>query len=73
MSISRSGSKSSPGFSSAISPLYLQDAALDNQTLVGPVLGSSVSNLSISNLTEFIRFTIRNVKPVQVSCLCPAR
>lgn len=39
---------------------------------MGPVLGSSVANLSISNLTEHVRFTIRNVHPAQVSCFCPA-
>lgn len=47
--------------------IYLQDALLGNQTLVSPVLGSSVANLSISNLTENIQFTIRNINPVQVS------
>lgn len=46
---------------------FLQDAALDNQTLVSPVLGSSVANMSMSNLTENIQFTIRNINPVHVS------
>lgn len=46
---------------------FLQDAALDNQTLVSPVLGSSVANMSISNLTENIQFTIRNINPIHVS------
>lgn len=67
------GSGSSHGSSSSIRPLCLQDAALNNQTLVGPVLGSSVANLSISNLTECIQFTIRNVNPAQVSWFCPSR
>lgn len=48
----------------------LQDASLDNQTLVSAVLGSSVSNLSISNLTENIEFTIQNSNPVPVSVTC---
>lgn len=52
-------------------PLHSQDAALSNRTLVGPVLGSSVANLSISNLTENIEFTIRNVNPTQASCFFP--
>lgn len=47
--------------------LILQDTALDNQTLISPVLGSSVANLSISNLTENIQFTIRNVNPPRVN------
>lgn len=46
---------------------FLQDAALKNQTLVGPVLGSSVANMSISNLKENIQFTIRNANPIPVS------
>lgn len=70
---SRSESRSGHGSSSSIRPLCLQDAALNNQTLVGPVLGSSVANLSISNLTECIQFTIRNVNPAQVSWFCPSR
>ncbi|KAM6900084.1 adhesion G-protein coupled receptor G2 [Xenentodon cancila] len=44
-----------------------QDAALDNQTVVSPVLGSSVANLSISNLKENIEFTITNIDPVQAN------
>ncbi|KAM4605953.1 uncharacterized protein adgrg2a [Polymixia lowei] len=40
-----------------------QDAALSTTTIVSPVLGSSVANLSISNLSENIRFTIRNAEP----------
>ncbi|XP_023250823.1 adhesion G-protein coupled receptor G2 [Seriola lalandi dorsalis] len=43
---------------------FFQDAALDNNTLVSPVLGSSVANLSVSNLTEDIQFTIRNINPI---------
>lgn len=45
----------------------LQDAALDNQTLVSPVLASSVGNLSLSDLTENIEFVIQNTEPVDVS------
>ncbi|XP_029935794.1 adhesion G-protein coupled receptor G2 [Myripristis murdjan] len=41
-----------------------QDSALGNQTIVSPVLASSVANLSISNLRENIQFTIRNTEPV---------
>lgn len=55
-------------------PLYissfLQDASLDNKTLVSTVLGSSVANLSISNLSENIEFTIRNSNPAHVSVMC---
>ncbi|XP_022622773.1 adhesion G-protein coupled receptor G2 [Seriola dumerili] len=43
---------------------FFQDATLDNNTLVSPVLGSSVANLSVSNLTEDIQFTIRNINPI---------
>ncbi|XP_068438460.1 adhesion G-protein coupled receptor G2 [Clinocottus analis] len=43
---------------------FFQDAALDNNTLVSPVLAASVSNLSISNLEENIQFTIRNIDPI---------
>ncbi|XP_017269619.1 adhesion G-protein coupled receptor G4 isoform X2 [Kryptolebias marmoratus] len=43
------------------------DAALDNQTVVSPVLGSSVANLSINNLKENIKFMIKNTHPVQAS------
>ncbi|KAE8279681.1 Adhesion G-protein coupled receptor G2 [Larimichthys crocea] len=50
-----------------------QDATLDNQTSVSPILGSSVANLSISNLSENISFTIRNInfpqKNYTVSCV----
>ncbi|KAM9337150.1 adhesion G-protein coupled receptor G2 [Symphorus nematophorus] len=42
-----------------------QDASLDNKTLVSSVLGASVANLSISDLSENIQFTIQNVNPVQ--------
>ncbi|XP_029384835.1 adhesion G-protein coupled receptor G2 isoform X2 [Echeneis naucrates] len=41
-----------------------QDVTLNNTVRVSPVLSSSVANLSISNLTEDIRFTIRN-RPIQ--------
>uniref|UniRef100_A0AAX7SJL8 Adhesion G protein-coupled receptor G2a n=1 Tax=Astatotilapia calliptera TaxID=8154 RepID=A0AAX7SJL8_ASTCA len=40
-----------------------------NKTLVSAVLGSSVANLSISNLSENIKFTIRNRNPVHVSVM----
>ncbi|AWP21066.1 putative G-protein coupled receptor 64-like [Scophthalmus maximus] len=43
---------------------FFQDKALDDKTLVSPVLGASVANLSISNLTENILFTIRNINPM---------
>lgn len=45
----------------------LQDSGLDNRTAVSPVLGSSVANLSISNLTENITFTITHSNLTQVS------
>ncbi|XP_070409353.1 adhesion G-protein coupled receptor G4 isoform X3 [Nothobranchius furzeri] len=44
-----------------------QDASLDNQTFVSPVLGSSVANLSISHLSEKIEFTITNMKPIHAT------
>ncbi|KAM9332658.1 uncharacterized protein adgrg2a [Pholidichthys leucotaenia] len=47
-----------------------QDAALDNNTLVSPVLGCSVANLSLSNLTEKITFTIQNDNPENSSVSC---
>uniref|UniRef100_A0A8D3A3E6 GAIN-B domain-containing protein n=1 Tax=Scophthalmus maximus TaxID=52904 RepID=A0A8D3A3E6_SCOMX len=43
---------------------FFQDKALDDKTLVSPVLGASVANLSISNLTENILFTIQNINPM---------
>ncbi|KAG7231282.1 hypothetical protein INR49_012113 [Caranx melampygus] len=43
---------------------FFQDATLDNNTLVSPVLGSSLANLSIGNLTEDIQYTIRNINPI---------
>lgn len=46
---------------------FLQDAALKNETLVSPVLGASIANMSISNLKENIQFTIRNTNPIHVS------
>ncbi|KAK5849973.1 hypothetical protein PBY51_014264 [Eleginops maclovinus] len=45
-------------------PALFQDDALNNQTLVSPVLAASVANLSIRNLAKNIQFTIRNVNPV---------
>lgn len=59
------------GFSHLSSSFLSQDAALSNRTLVGPVLGCSVANLSLSNLTENIEFTIRNINPTQASCFFP--
>ncbi|XP_041670676.1 uncharacterized threonine-rich GPI-anchored glycoprotein PJ4664.02 [Cheilinus undulatus] len=47
-----------------------QDTTLNNQTIVSPVLGSSIANLSISNLTENIQFTIRNIDPINHSASC---
>uniref|UniRef100_A0A3P8UGF1 Adhesion G-protein coupled receptor G2 n=2 Tax=Cynoglossus semilaevis TaxID=244447 RepID=A0A3P8UGF1_CYNSE len=46
------------------STAFFQDETLDNTTMVSPVLGSSVANLSISNLTENVLFTIQNLQPV---------
>ncbi|XP_069552529.1 adhesion G-protein coupled receptor G2-like [Brachyistius frenatus] len=46
---------------------FFQDAALDNQTLVSPVLASSVANLSIGNLRENIEYTIRNINPINTN------
>ncbi|XP_062236008.1 adhesion G-protein coupled receptor G2 [Platichthys flesus] len=42
---------------------FFQDPSLENTTVVSTVLGSSVANLSISNLSEDIRFTIQNTNP----------
>ncbi|KAK2859713.1 hypothetical protein Q5P01_004333 [Channa striata] len=44
-----------------------QDASLKNQTIVSPVLGSSVSNLSIRNLTENVIFTIQNTDHINAN------
>ncbi|XP_032359305.1 uncharacterized threonine-rich GPI-anchored glycoprotein PJ4664.02 isoform X2 [Etheostoma spectabile] len=44
-----------------------QDASLDNKTLVSPVLAASVTNLSISNLSENIQFTIQNINPIHAN------
>ncbi|CAG5896221.1 unnamed protein product [Menidia menidia] len=44
-----------------------QDKSLVSQTLISPVLGSSVANLSIRNLRENIKFTIRHIDPVQTN------
>ncbi|XP_034718260.1 adhesion G-protein coupled receptor G2 [Etheostoma cragini] len=46
---------------------FFQDASLDNKTLVSPVLAASVTNLSISNLSENIQFTIQNVNHVHAN------
>uniref|UniRef100_A0A8C6SJT0 Adhesion G protein-coupled receptor G2a n=1 Tax=Neogobius melanostomus TaxID=47308 RepID=A0A8C6SJT0_9GOBI len=40
--------------------MLFQDPTLNSEMLVSPVLGSSVANLSITNLKEKIQFTIRN-------------
>ncbi|KAA8580548.1 hypothetical protein FQN60_013506 [Etheostoma spectabile] len=47
-----------------------QDASLDNKTLVSPVLAASVTNLSISNLSENIQFTIQNINPIHEDTTC---
>ncbi|XP_078018845.1 uncharacterized protein adgrg2a isoform X2 [Epinephelus lanceolatus] len=49
---------------------FFQDAALDNQTIVSPVLAASVANLSISNLKENIQFTIRSINPTDANATC---
>uniref|UniRef100_A0A672GQ58 Adhesion G protein-coupled receptor G2a n=1 Tax=Salarias fasciatus TaxID=181472 RepID=A0A672GQ58_SALFA len=46
--------------------ILFQDVTLDDKTLVSPVLGCSVANLSISNLPENIEFTIRNITQIKV-------
>ncbi|XP_074477499.1 uncharacterized protein adgrg2a isoform X2 [Sebastes fasciatus] len=48
-------------------PVLFQDAALGDRTVISPVLAASVANLSISNLTENIQFTIRNIEPITVN------
>ncbi|KAM6953382.1 adhesion G-protein coupled receptor G2-like [Aplochiton taeniatus] len=44
-----------------------QDKSLGERRLISPVLGSSVANLSITNLTENVTFTLRHSQPVPVS------
>ncbi|KAM6953384.1 adhesion G-protein coupled receptor G2 [Aplochiton taeniatus] len=44
--------------------LFFQDKSLGERRLISPVLGSSVANLSITNLTENVTFTLRNSQPV---------
>ncbi|XP_075872207.1 adhesion G-protein coupled receptor G2-like [Nelusetta ayraudi] len=53
-------------------PALFQDATLNNQTLVSPVLGCSAANLSISNLTKNVQFTVRDLrpKPINVTPSC---
>jgi hypothetical protein len=51
----------------------LQDVALGNGTLVSPVLGSSVTNLSISNLRENIQFSICSPHSTQVNRMSELR
>ncbi|XP_067434971.1 adhesion G-protein coupled receptor G4 [Thunnus thynnus] len=46
---------------------FFKDAALKNETLVSPVLGASIANMSISNLKENIQFTIRNTNPIHAN------
>ncbi|XP_061821992.1 uncharacterized protein adgrg2a [Nerophis lumbriciformis] len=48
-------------------PILFQDDTLNNQTVVSPVLASSVGNLSVSNLTENVSFTIQNLHPVHAN------
>lgn len=43
-----------------------QDATLNNQTVVSPVLGCSAANVSISNLSKNVRFTVRHLQPKPV-------
>ncbi|XP_059901663.1 adhesion G-protein coupled receptor G2 [Gadus macrocephalus] len=50
-------------------PKLFQDVALGNGTLVSPVLGSSVTNLSISNLRENIQFSICSPHSTQANAL----
>ncbi|KAG7280251.1 hypothetical protein CRUP_035378 [Coryphaenoides rupestris] len=50
-------------------PKLFQDVGLGNRTLVSPVLGSSVTNLSISNLRENIQFSIRGPYNTQADSL----
>ncbi|KAM9839731.1 uncharacterized protein adgrg2a [Aulostomus maculatus] len=47
--------------------ILFQDTRLNNQTIVSPVLASSVTNMSISNLTENIKFTIHHTNPLHTS------
>ncbi|XP_077411084.1 uncharacterized protein adgrg2a isoform X2 [Vanacampus margaritifer] len=47
--------------------VFFQDRTLSNLTLVSPVLASSVSNTSLSNLTHGIRFTIQNGRRVHAT------
>ncbi|CAL8321279.1 unnamed protein product, partial [Boreogadus saida] len=50
-------------------PKLFQDVALGNGTLVSPVLGSSVTNLSITNLRENIQFSICSPHSTQANAL----
>ncbi|KTF91950.1 hypothetical protein cypCar_00001856 [Cyprinus carpio] len=43
---------------------FFQDKNLSQQILNSHILGSSVANLSIKNLTENVEFTLRNKQPV---------
>lgn len=50
--------------------MYLQDKNLNDQLkLNSHILGSSVANLSIKNLSENVEFTLRNKQPVAVCVL----
>ncbi|XP_061614803.1 adhesion G-protein coupled receptor G4-like isoform X2 [Phyllopteryx taeniolatus] len=44
-------------------PVLFQDNTLSIQTVVSPVLACSVSNVSVSNLSDNIQFTIGNRRP----------
>ncbi|XP_061522922.1 adhesion G-protein coupled receptor G2 isoform X2 [Phycodurus eques] len=46
-------------------PVLFQDNTLNIQTVVSPVLACSVSNVSVSNLSDNIQFTIGNRRPAQ--------
>ncbi|XP_061122321.1 adhesion G-protein coupled receptor G2-like [Syngnathus typhle] len=47
--------------------ILFQDDTLTKQTAVSPVLASSVSNVSIGNLTDKIRFTVRNSRAMHAN------
>ncbi|XP_019897211.3 adhesion G-protein coupled receptor G4 isoform X2 [Esox lucius] len=44
-----------------------QDPSLVAKELISPVLGSSVANLTISNLTDNLQFTLRNIRPISAN------
>ena len=51
--------------------LSLQDRNLKGRRLNSGILGTSVANLSISNLTNRVFITLRNNEPVPVSAISP--